>query len=917
MFGVCRRAVSGTPAKVVVHRRVALISTLLSLAALSLVMVGATSASSTVGEPGAPTAPTAVGGFVGPPLGVMSDAAPIVARFAAFHKVRAARRTLARASAVCPKAAPDPACNLTYHGGPLVLTHTSHIVYWEPAGSTVSANYHSLLERYLTDTAADSGRVTNVYAVATQYTDSIPNNIQYSQTFAGALTDTNPYPATLAGCPTTDGTNTVASCLSATQQATELDNFIQANSLPRGLGNLYFLVMPKNVETCFDDFSECGNLLDISPRYCAYHSSFNIGGHGLTIWANEPYIGIALGHCASGSTPSPNADDADHAINPLSHEQNEIITDPTGGGWFDVNGAGENGDKCNFNFGTAIGSNSNGAYNQLINHNPYEIQQEWSNAITGCALTFGALAPAAVFAFSPPSPSALDTVSFDGTGSHSNNAGGYITTYNWDFGDGGTASIVSPTHAYGGPGTYTVTLKVTDDAGLTDTTSHQVTVVQRPTTTLYTGPISSDFNDPVTLGATLTDASSTTALAGKPVVFTLGTQSCAGTTDGSGHASCTLTIAQHPGSASTVNASFGGDAIYLSSSDTKPFTITREETHVSYSGALTSHYHDSWTATGTLTDPIEGTPIAGESITFTLNGSLTDTCSATTDGLGVASCLITPTQGAGTFITLASFAGGPDLVPSSDTQLFTITPEETTTTYIGPTVILQGGTGVTLKAQMVEDGTNDDDGDGGSPAPVPAGRSVKLSLGSQSCIGLTDASGIASCTLVFTGALGPEPLKAQFLGDSFYSTSSDTSKTAIVFAFPSRGAFTLGDLTVAAAGPTSSISWWGGSWSLLNSLTGGTAPLSYKGFAGSVSTPPNQSPASVCGSTFATRPGNSPPPPRDVPSYMGVLVATSVTKVGSTISGTWGQIVVVHVHPGYEPNPGAPGTGTIVATFCL
>jgi hypothetical protein len=49
---------------------------------------------------------------------------------------------------------------------------------------------------------------------------------------------------------------------------------------------------------------------------------------------------------------------------------------------------------------------------------------------------------------------------------------------------------------------------------------------------------------------------------------------------------------------------------------------------------------------------------------------------------------------------------------------------------------------------------------------------------------------------------------------------------------------------------------------------------------------------------------------------MGVVVATSVTQSGSTVNGNWGSIVVVHVDPGYQPNPGHPGTGTIVATLC-
>ncbi len=137
----------------------------------------------------------------------------------------------------------------------------------------------------------------------------------------------------------------------------------------------------------------------------------------------------------------------------------------------------------------------------------------------------------------------------------------------------------------------------------------------------------------------------------------------------------------------------------------------------------------------------------------------------------------------------------------------------------------------------------------------------------------------------------------------------------MVFAFPSRGAFTLGDVTAAGAG-SSTVTWWSHSWSSLNSLSGGLAPSSFKGFAANVSTLPSMSPPEVCGTSFTTRTGNSAGPPNTVPSYMGVLVASSVTQSGSTISGTWGSIVVVRTDAGYDPNPGHPGTGTIVATFC-
>jgi hypothetical protein len=69
----------------------------------------------------------------------------------------------------------------------------------------------------------------------------------------------------------------------------------------------------------------------------------------------------------------------------------------------------------------------------------------------------------------------------------------------------------------------------------------------------------------------------------------------------------------------------------------------------------------------------------------------------------------------------------------TDTVHITVTKEETTTTYTGPTVVAKGFT-VTLKAQLLEDGTT---------APVPSGQTLTLKIGSQSCPATVDALGNA------------------------------------------------------------------------------------------------------------------------------------------------------------------------------
>ena len=65
-------------------------------------------------------------------------------------------------------------------------------------------------------------------------------------------------------------------------------------------------------------------------------------------------------------------------------------------------------------------------------------------------------------------------VPFHGTNSY--DPDGTVVAYSWSFGDGGSASGVSPTHAYGAVGTYTVTLTVTDNLGAQGSASTTVDI---------------------------------------------------------------------------------------------------------------------------------------------------------------------------------------------------------------------------------------------------------------------------------------------------------------------------------------------------------------------------------------------------------------------------------------------------------
>jgi FtsP/CotA-like multicopper oxidase with cupredoxin domain len=309
-------------------------------------------------------------------------------------------------------------------------------------------------------------------------------------------------------------------------------------------------------------------------------------------------------------------------------------------------------------------------------------------------------------------------------------------------------------------------------------------------------------------------------------------------------------------------------------------------------GPQTGTYSDALTFGISATDP------DGDAITLGASGlpaSLTFTDHG--DGTGTVNGNLTVVPD----VYVATFtADDGHNTPVSATVEITVIKETTVLTYTGPTVILNGSN-ATLSAQLLED-----------DSPAVVGRTVDFTLGAQACAGVTDGSGIASCIIPVSSELGTSiPITANFAGDAFYLPSSDAD-TAIVFAFPSHGAFVVGNTSAASGGI---VEWWGNSWSANNVLSGGAAPSAFKGFGLNV-TLPTTSPPAVCGVPWTTEPGNSPAPPSTVPEYMGVLVSSSTSKSGSTISGNTTSIVVVAVDPGYAANPGHPGRGTVIATFC-
>lgn len=120
-----------------------------------------------------------------------------------------------------------------------------------------------------------------------------------------------------------------------------------------------------------------------------------------------------------------------------------------------------------------------------------------SAEVTRAVIVGGGTPPTAVLSVSPTDPKEQDTVFFNASGSTAV-PGRTIASHAWDFGDGSTGSGVTTSHAYHTTGTYTVTLKVTDDRGQIGTATASVVVgVTGPTAGFVFSPTKPDDGDTV------------------------------------------------------------------------------------------------------------------------------------------------------------------------------------------------------------------------------------------------------------------------------------------------------------------------------------------------------------------------------------------------------------------------------------
>jgi hypothetical protein len=342
--------------------------------------------------------------------------------------------------------------NLPYGGGPVLHANRTHPIFWDPVGSGLAFDpgYQELIQTFLQDVAADSHKTTNVYGLSGQYTDGSGPGA-YDSTYGGAVVATDPLPANGCTEPAMTGPGWTV-CLTDAQLETEIQNVIAADHLPTTNHDVYFLITPNGLGSCTDVGSSTCALGGSASGYCGYHSETPDG----VPYAVIPYNAVP-GHCQSNN-PRPNSSTADPTISTISHEHNEMVTDPDGNAWIDAQG-NEDGDLCLTSFGSSLGPAGATAWNENVHGGHFFLQEEWSNVDSSCQprakpdeLSFG----------SAREPGHGRSVSFT---AHGSDPEGHMVGFEWFFGDGRAGFGRRVAHTFRIAGTYRVMLRSTDSWG--------------------------------------------------------------------------------------------------------------------------------------------------------------------------------------------------------------------------------------------------------------------------------------------------------------------------------------------------------------------------------------------------------------------------------------------------------------------
>ncbi|HEY9028136.1 MAG TPA: hypothetical protein VIP05_27835 [Burkholderiaceae bacterium] len=277
-----------------------------------------------------------------------------------YAEQQAAMTTMAKSAAA--------GARIKYHNGPVMTApvNTIYVIWYGSFPVTGAANDTKTI---MSDFFANIGGSPQ-YNVNTTYYDA-------SKTFVKNALHWDPATTSY------DDNYSVGHSPTDSQIITIVSNAIRGNHLPADDNAIYFVV------TSPDATSKLRS-------GCAWHdgSSTLISGHKIKYSSIPVYGGSQLQGCDGNvqnfkeqNSPNDNLE-ADNALDSFMHELSEAITDPMPTtGWATRTGS-ENGDLCNFNYGTTYLAPNGTHADAHIGKRDYLVQTIWQNTGTGlCANT--------------------------------------------------------------------------------------------------------------------------------------------------------------------------------------------------------------------------------------------------------------------------------------------------------------------------------------------------------------------------------------------------------------------------------------------------------------------------------------------------------------------------------------------------
>ena len=279
---------------------------------------------------------------------------------------------------------------LRYWDGPVVVTSTTHALFWEPPAlqdgeiSQAGPRYDPLLTRFLRD-VGDTG----YYRIAGQYYERRAHRrvaVGESSRFLGAYADKTSFPTAPPAC------RGEVDCVSTDQVQAEISRVMALQHWTAGPSDIVFVYLPPGEADC-DPGTGTGRCSDASTdAWCSSHYASGTGASTI-LYAIVSYTsdGCLNVNPDGSQAPSPNRSvAADAAVSSTAHELMETVTDPltdasgAGAGWT-TNSGDEIADLCDSASFTPYGYDHGRANVEMHGHF-YMVQPIWSNRAHRCTL---------------------------------------------------------------------------------------------------------------------------------------------------------------------------------------------------------------------------------------------------------------------------------------------------------------------------------------------------------------------------------------------------------------------------------------------------------------------------------------------------------------------------------------------------